>query len=163
VEGFEYKSRGRWGRAGVHRFDPQRCHFFHRAWMSASCPHIYWVMEDNHWTYGGEILEGALGRERAMCTVFRVPPHCIGLVIAELEYEMTCLEQISVNGRYLAHQLHLRIGDRVDIAARPGDVVGIRGWYVTHVNPLPEPIRKRQQLSPRTAFERELPNPVSSL
>ncbi len=125
-----------------HELDLSRVYTIDRHWAMGSCPFLFFRFQHGHVEYVKELFAERPAR-RANETI-TVPPGVRGMIVAELEREMTCVESMSVNGRHQLINLTLHRGDWWEVSVGCGDEIHLVGWYVPELPGRQDPLYHNQ-------------------
>ncbi len=128
-EGLQFYKNGSNLWQGIHEFNLENLYVLDRHWALGSCPHLFFVRDNTEQTeYLGEILGGV---QNKTCVINFTTASSPGkLIIAELEYEKTYLQEISVDNKILARDITLSRGEYSEIKTEPFQNVTIKGHYI---------------------------------
>lgn len=103
-----------------------------------SCPHLFSITKG---TSPPKYLRELFARQpgKAQTERIMVPAKTSSLLIAELEFEQTVIEEIRVNGNLFLRDATLSKGALVWVPAQPGDVVELTGYYVARASSPTDP------------------------
>ena len=116
----------------IHDFDFDNVYWIDGYWNCGSCPHLFFETDKFNLTYVGELFD-ALPNIRSKESVI-VPKGIKYLVIAELEQEVTTIDNIIVNGIKKISNIKLRTGDSLKLPINELDNVLIEGHYNTFLS-----------------------------
>ena len=122
----------------IHEFNLSNLYSIHRYWEMGSCPHLFSITKG---TSSPKYLRELFARRpgKAQTERIMVPAKTSSLLIAELEFEQTVIEEILVNGNLFLRDATLGKGALVWVPAQPGDVVELTGYYVTRASSPTDP------------------------
>jgi len=113
--------------SSIHPFDLTNMYTFSRYWQCGSCPHIFFIRDNNDMEYFRNIFNQKLAE---FSTEFIIIPENINkLIISELEDEITYIKSITKNGNIVRHNLFLRKGESAELNVQPKDNIKIIGFY----------------------------------
>jgi hypothetical protein len=111
----------------THDFDFANVYTIDRVWQCGSCPHLFFILDDEILAYGRELI--AQGSGETVSDRFVVPEGANKVVIAELEHETTHLEVVMSEGETVCRNVWLQRGDWISFSARSGQVFEVAGAY----------------------------------
>lgn len=122
----------------IHEFNLSHLYSIHRYWEMGSCPHLFSIMKA---TSPPKYLHELFARQSGKAQTERiiVSAETGSLLIAELEFEQTIIEEIRVNGNLFLRDATLSKGELVWIPVQPGDVVELTGLYVARATSPTDP------------------------
>ena len=123
-----FRSAGPEQEQPIHEFNLSNVYTVDRYWEAGSCPHLFSI-RSGRFVYCGELFARQPGK-------FEVEQVIVGegitaLLICELELETTMIEEIRLNERIIKDHLTLTTDEVARIPVRHGDVVTLRGYYIS--------------------------------
>jgi hypothetical protein len=126
---FQFNEAGMPGRQEVHQLDLSNLYTIDRYWEAGCCPHLFLEQfVDASLMYWGELW--ARAPELVQASSLEVPDGVSALLLAELEFESTHVEEICVNSRVVVGRCILRRGQQLRVPVKPGDSVQLVGYYI---------------------------------
>lgn len=111
----------------VHDLNLTNIYLLDRNYAVGSCPHLFFLMDNDTCVYGGEIFTRRPD-ELSVATV-KVPDRAKTLIIVELEKERTYFDSILVGSDVLIQSKWLEENNAVKIDGVAGKVVTLKGYY----------------------------------
>ncbi len=111
----------------IHEFDFSNVFWVDRYWMMGSCPHLFFIFDNEKIKYQGEILN-KLPNEISVES-FTIKEGINKVIIAELEQETTHIHYIKVNGISVKENITLIEGQSIEFAVTENDKIEIKGFY----------------------------------
>lgn len=112
----------------VHEIDYSRLYCIDKHWLIGSCPHLMFIQKDKSLDYIGELFNKAYPiievRE------FLVPKGTQGILIVELEEEITFIEHLKVNKKFVFKNKKLSKGEQLSLVVQEGSLVEVKGYYL---------------------------------
>ena len=133
----------------VHELDLSNLYALNRYWEVGSCPHLFFKSsQTGRLVYFGELFSSNPGQ---LCThAICIPEFADEVLIAELEWEETYLEEICGDGFTPIKNVHLREGDILKLKVRSGSMLYLKGYYVPEIGTITyvlDPWRKNEIVS----------------
>ena len=127
---------------GIHKLDLNRLYTIDRSWAMGSCPHLFFKSRDGKAEYVRELFaDEPFIRSSETITV---PAGVAGLIVAELEREVTFIQSVVINGRRLSVNVRLNRGDSWELSVRCGDEIQLVGWYVPEMLGRQDPLHHNE-------------------
>jgi len=111
----------------IHEFDMNNLYWLDRYWGFGSCPHLFFIFDNEKIKYQGEIFN-KLPNEISVES-FTIKKGINKVVIAELEQEITHIHYIKVNGITIDEDITLIEGQSIEFTVSEYDKVEIKGFY----------------------------------
>jgi len=127
VSKIRFSSDGEQLEQHVHELDLENVYLIDRSWAAGCCPHVFAVLRGGAVRYLGEIFTSDPGVPQE--SVVSIPEHCCLLVVAELEDEVTSIDEFVQNGDVIPVGLQLRKGDYWELEQVGSSSLTIRGTY----------------------------------
>jgi len=132
INGFEGKVNSKILSFPVHRFDPNTSFSIARFWNCGSCPHVFFQKSDGQWIYSQEIL--SRGYNEKDSALIEIPSDIVNLMISEIEFEVTTVSSITINGQELLKEpRELSKGESLRLKVKSGDLVFVEGSYTASI------------------------------
>jgi hypothetical protein len=129
----------------IHNFDFNNVYWIDGFWNCGSCPHLFFKTNNNSLIYKGELFNKTPEVE----TIFSFITDNITkeIIIAELEYEITTITKITVNGKAIVADKKLKQNQEFRFSVSENDEVIIQGYYETKsVNFIELPIKEKANM-----------------
>ncbi|KAA5541156.1 hypothetical protein [Adhaeribacter rhizoryzae] len=111
----------------IHDFSFGNIYWLNRHWLFGSCPHLFFV-KNGKLKYQGEIfnvLPNQFNKE-----YIKVPDGVFEVIVAELEQEVTLINQVIVNGNIHDSEIVLKEGEFYSINVFSNDNIELIGKYI---------------------------------
>jgi hypothetical protein len=112
----------------IHKLDFNNLYTVNSYWQCGSCPHLFFVTENELQIYSREILvecSNKIGYD-----TFFIPQNVKKVIIRELEDEITYLNEAYINDKLYLGNKKIEKGDSIIFDVKPGDKIKIVGKYV---------------------------------
>ena len=126
----------------IHKVDLTRLYTIDRSWAMGSCPFLFFRSQNGRIEYVRELF--AEGPSIYSIETIVVPSGISGLIVAELEREVTFIQSAAINGRRLPIDLELNRGDCWELPVQCGDEVQLIGKYVPEMLGQQDPLHHNQ-------------------
>ncbi|MDE0405884.1 MAG: HNH endonuclease [Nitrospira sp.] len=126
----------------LHGFDLSNLYTIDRHWAMGSCPHLFFRYRDGRIRYAREIFSESPAVQH--CYQLTVPEGIKGVILAELEREITYIDLMSVNGRSRIVERELRHGEFLEVSVTANDEIQIVGWYCPELIGRQDPLYQNQ-------------------
>lgn len=110
----------------IHDFSFEKVYWVDRQWQCGSCPHLFFI-QNGQLKYQGEIFSvkpNHIQKEQIL-----IPDMVSGLIIAELEQEVTFINYLKKNESIIENQMLLENGQVYSISVSPNDFIELEGKY----------------------------------
>jgi len=127
-----FEQQGQICKQDIHDFDFNNVYWIDGYWNSGSCPHLFYETNDIRLVYKGEIfneMPGVITNHSLFIGEFVKK-----VIIAELEHELTTVQNIRLNGIEIFSNVKLSYGQDLKIPVSKNDILEIRGFYTTIPN-----------------------------
>lgn len=118
----------------IHDFDFNNVYWIDGYWNCGSCPHLFYETNDFRLVYKGELFNEMPGVVTSHS--FIIGAFVKKVIIAELEHELTIVQNIWLNGIEIFSNVKLSYGQDLRIAVSQNDILEISGFYTTTPNAL---------------------------
>lgn len=137
IKSIEFRDNGEIRSQSIHAFDLTNMYLIDKCWQCGSCPHLFFKAENI--SYEKELLshcQSIVGEES-----FTTPNGITSIIIAEIEDEVTYIDNITINGSTYLENITLKKFEYIEISVSSRDVIKIVGKYIPN-NP-----RNQHQIS----------------
>jgi len=126
----------------IHDFDFNNVYWIDGFWNCGSCPHLFFKINDNNLIYKGELFNKT--PKVASTFSFITDKTVKQIIIAELEYEITTITKITINGKAIVSNKKLKQNQEFCFSVSENDKVIIKGYYETNsINFIELPITEK--------------------
>lgn len=117
----------------IHTIDYNSLYLINGSALCGSCPHLFFENDKHELSYGGELFSAM--PNSVFTEQVRVPDNTVAIVIAELEQEVTFINNIVMNNRVLNINKQLQTGDyhRFTLTEKCSELF-IKGKYTLMTN-----------------------------
>ncbi|MFL0067014.1 hypothetical protein V3A08_15300 [Tenacibaculum maritimum] len=114
----------------IHDFDFNNVYWIDGFWNCGSCPHLFFKKNNNSLIYKGELFNKTPEVESTFS--FITGKTIKQIIIAELEYEITTITKITVNGQAVVSNKRLNQNEEFMFSVSENDEVTTQGYYKTN-------------------------------
>lgn len=126
-----YDSNGEY-EIDIHSFNLNNLYSVNAYWECGSCPHLFFISNDNIQFYSRELLSKSSNKEGE--DLFVVPINIKKVVIRELEDEITQIDKIWINDILFFKDIILKKGQSFSFDVKALDNIKVFGKYIPNKN-----------------------------